>query len=122
MQRSDGVTERFLTPKWYISMVLGRYGFGDTFFTGMFGSGMVFAPVAFVLAAFVAVVVPDAMSGLIIAMSLLYAAFLTLLVPAIVMLGWRAKSAGGWRWFGMVLAIGMSAGAWALVNRYLGAG
>ncbi len=112
---------KYLSPRWYGQLVAGRFSFGDTFFAGMFGPAFILVPAGFVIAAFVKVAAPAQMALAILLMTLVYALHFTATLPAVCKTGFAAKGTGGWRWFGMLLAIGATAALWISAYKFYAA-
>jgi len=104
---------RFMSGRWLKALWAGRFSFGETFFAGMFGAGFVFIPVGVAVIGFLAVVAPSLMMPAILVMTLIYALYFSACLPAVVKTGLAAKGVGGWRWFGILLAVAATVGLWA---------
>ena len=111
MQRSEGKMT-FFSAGWLRQLWAGQFSFGDTFFVGMFGPAFVFVPVGVVVAGFLAAAVPGRMEAAIAVMTVLYALYFSATLPAVIKTGIAAKSVGGWRWFGILLAVAATAALW----------
>ncbi len=109
---------RFLSPRWYRQLVTGQFSFGDTFFAGMFGPAFVLVPVGFIVAALLAVVAPLQMEPSIWLMTVIYALHFTVVLPAVFKTGLKAKGTGGWRWFGLFLAVVATLALWISAYKF----
>ncbi len=106
---------KFMSPAWLRRVGRGRLSFGETFFAGMFGPAFVFVPVGVMVAALFAAAAPSYMMLSITAMTVIYALYFSAVLPAVVKTGLAAKSAGGWRWFGIFLALASTVALWGSV-------
>ena len=113
---------KYFMPRWFVWLFAGRLSFGDTFFAGMFGSGLIFVPLGYVIAGFMAVSTPGAMAAMGFWMALFYAVYFSALFPAMLRTGLRVENAGGWRWVGILLCLAAAAAVWMVVFRFSGAG
>ncbi|MCF6273060.1 MAG: hypothetical protein L3J37_07695 [Rhodobacteraceae bacterium] len=120
MQPSDDEGPKYYSPRWFGALLRGRLSFGDTFFAGVIGPVAILLPVGFVLAGFVAVQAPQRMDGLFLFFALVYALYVSALLPAVWLSAARAK-VGGWRWVGIALVLGITIAMWGAVVRYMGA-
>ncbi len=111
MQRSEE-KPRYLSARWLKQLWAGRFSFGDTFFAGMFGPVFVLLPIGFVIAALLAVVAPAQMGVAIFGMTVLCALHFSGTLPAVVKTGLAATDVGGWRWFGIFLALAATGALW----------
>ena len=111
MPRSEG-KPRFFSGRWLRQLWAGQFSFGDTFFVGLFGPAFVFVPAGVVIAGFLAAVAPSTMAAAIAAMTVLYALYFSATLSAIFKTGLVAKDIGGWRWFGIFLAVASTAALW----------
>ena len=124
MRRSDGGLEthptkpRFMSARWLAALWAGRFSFGDTFFAGMFGPAFIFVPIGVVIAAFLAVAAPNMMMPAIVGMTTIYALYFSATLPAIVKTGLGATGVGGWRWFGIFLAVAATVGLWVSAYKF----
>ena len=107
-----------MSPRWLKALWAGRFSFGDTFFVGMFGPAFVFVPVGVVVAGFLAVVAADLMMPAILLMTVIYALYFSATLPVVVKTGLAAKSVGGWRWFGIFLAVVATISLWWSVYKF----
>ncbi len=117
MQRSEK-KPRFMSGQWVRQLWAGRFSFGDTFFAGMFGPAFVFLPVGFVIAGVVAAAAPGAMGLSVVCVTIVYALYFSATLPAVVKTGLAAKDVGGWRWFGIFLALAATLGLWASAYKF----
>ncbi len=101
-----------MTPLWLRQLWAGQFSFGDTFFAGMFGPAFVFVPVGMVIAGIFAVVAPGTMEIAIAGMTVLYALYFSATLPAVFKTGLAANDIGGWRWFGIFLAVASTLALW----------
>ncbi|MBL1437167.1 MAG: hypothetical protein COB08_013335 [Rhodobacteraceae bacterium] len=106
---------------WLKQLWAGQFSFGDTFFAGMFGPAFVFTPVGVVIAGLFAVVAPGTMGLAIFGMTVLYALYFSTTLPAVFKTGLVAKDVGGWRWFGLLLAVAATGGLWWSVYKFAAA-
>ncbi len=111
----------YFTPKWFIALLAGRFSFGDTFYAGMFGTGIIFVPAGFVIAALVAVVAPDTMAAATLWMTVFYAFYISALLPAILRTGLHSTGTGAWRWMGMLVAVVAVVALWWTAYSFFGA-
>ncbi len=124
MQRSDDGVEphptkpRFMSARWLRMLWGGRFSFGETFFAGMFGAGFVFIPVGIAIVGFMAVVAPAQMMLSIVIMTVIYALFFSACLPAVVKTGLAASDVGGWRWFGIFLAVVATVALWMSAYKF----
>jgi len=112
---------RFLSPRWYGQLMRGQFSFGDTFFAGMFGPAFVLVPVGFSIAALLAVSAPAYIELSVFVMTLVYALHFTAVLPAAFKTGVKARAVGGWRWFGILLAIIATGALWVSAYKFYGA-
>ncbi len=119
MQPSDkAIKPRYYSPRWFVALWRGRLSFGDTFFGGVFGPAFILVPVGFVIALAVEMLAPALMGALFLAFALVYALYVSALLPAVVQTGWRAKVVGGWRWVGILLVLAVAAALWWMAYKY----
>ena len=118
MQPSEG-KPRFFSALWLRQLWAGQFSFGDTFFVGMFGPAFVFVPVGVVIVGFLAAAVPGTMETAIAAMAVLYALYFSATLPAVFKTGLAAKDVGGWRWFGIFLAVASTVALWWSAYRFI---
>ena len=109
---------RFMSLGWLRALWAGRFSFGDTFFAGMFGPAFVFIPVGIAIAALMAVVAPAQMMLSIVIMTVIYALYFSACMPAVVKTGLAATGVGGWRWFGICLAVAATVGLWISAYKF----
>ncbi|NOR64199.1 MAG: hypothetical protein GQ535_17155 [Rhodobacteraceae bacterium] len=118
MQRSEG-KPTFMSVGWLKQLWAGRFSFGDTFFVGMFGPAFVFIPVGVVIAGFLAAVAPGTMGVAIAGMTVLYALYFSATLPAVFKTGLVANDIGGWRWFGILLAVASTLALWWSAYKFI---
>ena len=118
MQRSEG-KPTFFTVAWLRQLWAGQFSFGDTFFVGLFGPAFVFIPVGVVIAGFLAAAVPGTMETAIAAMAVMYALYFSATLPAVFKTGLVANDIGGWRWFGIFLAVASTLGLWWAAYKFI---
>lgn len=117
MQHSDSKPS-FFSVSWLKLLWAGQFSFGDTFYAGMFGPAFVFIPAGVVIAGLLAVVAPSVMPLAIVAMTALYALYFSATLPAVFKTGLATKDVGGWRWFGILLAVAATLGLWWSVYKF----
>lgn len=108
---------RFLSATWLRQLWAGQFSFGETFFAGMFGPAFVLVPVGFMIAGLLAAVAPTLMMPSIVAMTVVCALYFSATLPAVIKTGLAAKDVGGWRWFGMLLAVVATVALWVLAYK-----
>jgi len=108
-----------MSATWLGQLWTGQFTFGETFFAGMFGPAFVFVPVGVVIAGFLAVVAPGAMAVSIACMAVLYALYFSATLPAIFKTGLAANDIGGWRWFGILLAVVATVALWWSAYKFI---
>ena len=109
---------RFMSLSWLKMLWAGRFSFGETFFAGMFGPAFVFVPIGVILAALLAVVAPELMMPAIVGMTVVYALYFSATLPAVVKTGLAATGVGGWRWFGIFLAVAATGALWVSAYKF----
>lgn len=111
--------EGYFKPAWFMDLFDARLSFGDTFWIGHFGTGIVLVPFGFFMALMVVVVMPPIyLDVFLMGYFALTGVFSVLITTAVIRTGWRAKSAGVWRWIGMISSLAISASL--LVQAYIG--
>ena len=110
--------QSYFTPRWFARLFMARLSFGDTFYAGMFGSGLIFVPVGFVIAAIVVVPAPEVMPALTLWMTVFYAAYFSALFPAVLLTGLKSAQSGGWRWAGIGVALAATVLLWWAAYRF----
>ncbi len=107
-----------MSPCWLGQLWAGKRSFGETFFAGMFGPAFVFIPVGVAIVGLLAVVAPSWMMPAIVIMTVIYALYFTATLPAVVKTGLAAKGVGGWRWYGIFLAVVSTISLWMSAYKF----